>query len=133
MTLKHECMRDLMLCLQERLGLNENGTGIKYDLFELMQTERMQGYELEDIFYTIQKLHEGGFICAFIEHCKRSVKACYVQDITYEGHRLLQNIGTQAIWESAKAAAAAADLESVSVEILSELAEREIRERLGLV
>lgn len=95
MKLNIDCVRDMLLVL-EKLGYHKV---IKApDLYA-----KLPEYSPEDIAYAAEKLAEGGLITAVIQ---RDLIGCVallcVEDITYAGHQLLNDIRPKERWDKAK-------------------------------
>ncbi len=119
MKLIQDCVRDVMLYLEENLGyrdsLNTN------DL-----SQKLDKYSLEDIKYTCKKLGEAGFI-SIRPYIDGSID---VEEISYNGHQLLDTIRDNKIWKQVKAEAS--KLSGLSLPILQQLAQSIILKSLGL-
>ena len=63
----------------------------------------LPAYSSKDVSYVAEKLAEGGLITAVIQ---RDLNGCvallYVEDITYAGHQLLNDIRPKERWDKAK-------------------------------
>lgn len=95
MKLNIDCVRDMLLVL-EKLEYHE---AIKAaDLHA-----KLPEYSPEDVHYVAEKLAEGGLITAVIQ---RDLSGCvallYVEDITYAGHQLLNDIRPKERWDKVK-------------------------------
>ena len=84
MKLNHDCVRDLLLYIEENSSYNERLH---------LNTITIKDYSTENIIYTADKLIEAGYL-----DCIRSVLMnsrmpdIKVKSITYEGHKFLDNI-----------------------------------------
>ncbi len=95
MKLNIDCVRDTLLVLEKL----EYHKAIKAaDLHAALPT-----YSSKDVSYVAEKLAEGGLITAVIQ---RDLNGCmallYVEDITYAGHQLLNDIRPKERWDKAK-------------------------------
>lgn len=124
MKLDHDCVRDVMLTIEEEFNLN---TRLHAEQFS--QLPRLKDYPYENVLYALIKLKEGGLINAGVLSHSDGTKVI-VSSLTYEGHQLLDNIRDNAVWQKTKQAAS--KLESVSLSILGELAVIYVKQFLGL-
>lgn len=95
MKLNSNCARDVLLKMEE-LSFN---SPVKFDMF----CELLPNYANQEINYCCIKLNEAGFVGATIKTYIRSSKqVTYLTSITYDGHRLLDEIRPKTKWESFK-------------------------------
>ncbi len=97
MKLNFECIKDVLLFLEKELQLD--------DMFELIPLsasdiyKALTQYTAKEIYYTLKKLAEEGYICAKIESRQVSTnryKSFYcVSDITFKGHQYLNSVRNQ--------------------------------------
>lgn len=123
MKLNHDCVRDLLLTVEES-DHNEI-----LSLHFLLPKNKLQSYSEEDIFYTIQRLVEAGYINADTQTYFEGQDAI-ISSITWNGHQFLDNIRDKSIWEKTKEKASVVG--GVSLPILSEIAKSYLAEKLGL-
>lgn len=95
MKLNIDCVRDTLLVLEKL----EYHKAIKSaDLHAALPA-----YSSKDVSYVAEKLAEGGLITTVIQ---RDLNGCvallYVEDITYAGHQLLNDIRPKERWDKAK-------------------------------
>ena len=122
MKLNEDCVRDLLLCLEENLTLNSCGGFNKLYFNKITAIDGLTKYTPEDIFYTICTLKDAGFIDATIIYTMgNKAHTCYVENITYAGHEFLKNISSSKVWKAVKAIALKTG--GASLSILCELAE----------
>lgn len=112
MKLNYDCVRDVLLELEENLTIEE----VSYDLGEGEETEltfsfidikrlaafeRLKKYSKKDICYSVNKLNEAGYISA--EPIPGDDLSDYlISDITYVGHEFLQSIKSDSVWNHVK-------------------------------
>jgi hypothetical protein len=125
MKLNHDCVRDLLLVIEEEATLN---TVLNQD--SLLSHDRLKTYSEDDFYYSFLKVKEAGFINgdARILHDFRTV---VVKSLTYEGHLFLDNIRDNTAWEGAKKKAGKS-LASISLSLMSELSNAYVKSVLGL-
>lgn len=116
MRLNHECVRDLLLYIEENL---------EYDNELEINRLNLKDYSLEELLYTSQKLAEAEYI-----NCDDSIEIddeypiILVSSITYKGHQFLDTIRDNQVWKNTKKVLSF--LKSVSIEITSETASKVI-------
>ncbi len=118
MKLIHNCVRDVMLYLEENL-----------DLFDtIVDNEiKLSKYDIKDIKYTLLKIEEAGFIRLGKTDLLGNI---YVKDITYKGHQFLDTVKDNKIWK--KTLTKISKFASVSIPIIQELASQILSMELGL-
>lgn len=115
MKLNQDCVRDLLLYLEENLTLNDHLS---------VENISLKDYSSEELLYTADKLYEAGYI-----NCSRKIYdnidlVILVSSITYDGHQFLDNIRDEKVF--AKTKSILSTLKSVSIEIISETAAKVI-------
>ncbi|PFJ14750.1 hypothetical protein COD67_07030 [Bacillus cereus] len=123
MKLNHDCVRDLLLTVEE------STTDEILSLYFLPQKQRLENYQVDDITYTIQRLKEAGYLNV-IDIATSDGYSAIINSITWNGHQFLDNIRDKTVWKKTKEKASI--LGSVSLPILSELAKAYISDMLGL-
>jgi len=125
MKLNHECVRDLLLTIEEEVPFNGL---LRLDRLEQFST--LSNYSHEEILYCLSKLHEAKFIHAKEIRFLEGLKDIYVQELTWDGHAFLDNIRDPKVWKKVKEKASF--LKSVSISMLGELGSNVVKKSLGL-
>ncbi|RFA36197.1 hypothetical protein CAI16_05235 [Virgibacillus dokdonensis] len=125
MKLNQECVRSVLLELEEKLTLNDVLTLHQFEKFE---TYQKFGYDT--FAYTLTKLIEAKYIKGSVAHGSNQIIDILITSITWEGHLFLDNIRDNAIWSKTKDAVKS--LSSVSLPLLSNVATSVINKHLGL-
>ena len=115
MKLNQDCIRDLLLYLEENLKLND---------YLSISNISLKNYSSEELLYTADKLYEAGYL-----KCSRKVYdntdlMIFVSSITYTGHQFLDNIRDDKVF--AKTKSILSGFKSVSIDIISETASKVI-------
>lgn len=115
MKLNQDCIRDLLLYLEENLKLND---------YLSVSNISLKNYSPEELLYTADKLYEAGYL-----NCSRKVYdntdlMIFVSSISYNGHQFLDNIRDEKVFTKTKSILST--FKSVSVEIISETASKVI-------
>lgn len=124
MKLNHECVRDIVIAL-ESLEINEILTSSNFSEHEILQK-----YDLDEVFYTVEKLDEAGFINVSIAKMSGGINF-KAKSLTWYGHQFIDNIRDDTIWKKTKQKAGKV-VSSVSLPVLSELASSVLKNSLGL-
>jgi len=121
MKLDHEYVRNIMLTLESMDGYPEAGR-----ILEKIKDK----YSSEQFIYTFKKLNEAGFI----KYVDKSTFDDFIAErceITWMGHEFLDNIRSPQVWEEAKKSVLQ-KVESVSIQIISQVAATIIKSTMGL-
>lgn len=104
MRLDFDCVRDVLFCLEELTDLCDEYCFKLVTLEEI--TDEVDKYRKEDIYYTLLKLDEAGFIrCLRSDYVDCNAPCLRVIDITYEGHNYLNAVRNDQVWNKIKAGA----------------------------
>nr|DAF01605.1 MAG TPA: Flagellin, PadR, transcription factor, DNA.8A [Caudoviricetes sp.] len=94
MKLNHDCVRSLLLYLEDDLTINS--------LIDLSDVE-LNGFSDDEILYVGIKLAEASFITASIrEHRMGDSPSVLVSQITWAGHKFLDTIRDDTVWGHTK-------------------------------
>ena len=116
MILNHDCVRDLLLIIEEHLHY---GKVLKVN--ELTN----QKYDVNDLLYASEKLVEAGFIQAIVSHTLGGEPPTItIQSLTWEGHAYLDNIRPETVWQKTKSVVSV--IGSASLHMVSNIASQVI-------
>lgn len=93
MKLNHDCVRELLLYLEENLDYDKS-----IGMFDL----HLKDFSDEDVFYTVQKLSEAKYLKADIGFNVCGGYIGSVDCITWEGHKFLDTIRDNQVWSKTK-------------------------------
>lgn len=94
MKLNHDCIRDLLLYIENNASYNEE---IKINNLSLKK------YSNEELIYTADKLIEAKYLnCIRYVQYAKNMPFIAVKSITFEGHKFLDNIRDNNVWEKTK-------------------------------
>lgn len=116
MKLRPECMRDILLYLEEHLTITSELEISEIDIFELMES---LDYPSGEIANTLLALDEAGFIdsdCCYASNC---IDDLIISRITYSGYQFLETIRPETVWH--KIQSALTTIGSASLPIIQEL------------
>jgi len=123
MKLNLDCIRDILLCVEESIGFMDL---MQFDYGEnkLNQLPHLEHYDEETIMYHIKQCSEAGLLSGVQFFLDGSA---IVMDLTPHGHEFLANIRSDTNWNKTKEIAQKAGSTSLSVitqiaaKVLSEL------------
>lgn len=126
MKLNYDCVRDLLLYLEENL---QYGSQININNMQL------KNYSQHEILYTADKLLEAEYLDGeLIMLLDGEVPEIHIVSITWNGHQFLDNIRDNKVWEHTKGVVS--KFSSVSIGIISNIASQVIssliKTQLGL-
>ncbi|EOO33947.1 hypothetical protein IIU_02687 [Bacillus cereus VD133] len=125
MKLNQDCVRDLLLELEEKLTIND------YFLlphFNNLDTVSKHGFD--DTFYSFKKLVEANYLNGSCKYGSNELINLSIDSISWDGHQFLDTIRDNVIWSKTKTAASS--LSSVSISIMSALATSYLKQQFGL-
>ncbi|QHZ46972.1 DUF2513 domain-containing protein [Bacillus sp. NSP9.1] len=125
MKLNHDCVRSILLELEENLTLNDGVT-----LYRLKNFQTFKEYGYETSVYALTKLIEADFLNGSVSRADNKIDHIGVGSITWDGHQFLDNIRDNAVWSKTKDAVKS--LSSVSLSILSNVGESITKKLIGL-
>ncbi|MEQ7309878.1 DUF2513 domain-containing protein [Lactococcus petauri] len=130
MKLNPECIRDVMLDLEENLDVR--GGLMLVPALEKGELKRIKKHNFEDIIYTCKKLNEANFISFSTNICAAPNPYVFskVGTITWSGHQFLDDIRDEKVWRDVKQTAS--KVSSVSIPILQQISAAVIARFLGL-
>ena len=106
MELNVNYVRDILLYLENKIGVKRKGTPPEFrlvpvTLIEMLDSEELSKIPGEDITYTLLKLNEAKYIIITDKTpvAGRGISNFSVIDITYKGHKFLNTIKPDTIWE----------------------------------
>ena len=116
MKLNHDCIRDLLLYIENKSS---------YSNLIYLNDITLNGYSTEDIIYTADKLIEAKYLnCKYAKTFDSDLPDIKVQSITYEGHKFLDNIRDNNVWSNTKNILS--KFTSTSIGIVSDIASQVI-------
>ena len=111
MKLNQDCIRDLLLYLENNLSYTTNKININ--------NLHLKNYTEDELIYTAEKLFEGNYITYVIAKAYNP-PVIVVTGITYNGHQFLDNIRDDKVWKKTKSILS--KVSSASINIISEIA-----------
>lgn len=116
MKLNPDCLRDVLLCLEENLKMTDGYKIQSISINQLCNDNNLSNYSKEDIVYSAQQLISVRFIDGHIMYggAKSHITTSSLKDITWNGHQFLNDIRSKSVWEATKEGASKLGTMSVS-------------------
>lgn len=124
MRLNHECVRDLLLTIED----SEKQGYLLLD--EVKDSHLMNGYQTDEIIYCASKLIEKKFINGQLFKGDDMIFGFAISDLTWDGHEFLDNIRDNRVWKETKAISS--KVASASLSVLADVAKSYMSKTLGL-
>lgn len=125
MELNQDCVRSILLELEEKLTLNDH-----VYLNDLKQLTTFREYEEDTCIYAILKLIEAGYLNGKPVRGDGRIIDLGISSMTWEGHLFLDNIRDNKIWSKTKESVKG--LSSISISLLSSVAGDILKKQIGL-
>jgi hypothetical protein len=114
MKLNHECIRDLLLYLEDKLLITSHLCANDIEIAP---------FKNADVIYTVAKLSEANYIkTSQISYSNETIPTFHIQSLTWDGHKFLDNIRDDNVWEKTKSVVA--QFSSVSIGIIEDVSNR---------
>lgn len=129
-----ELNHDLVRCILLAIEASENITGINEDELLYYLEKHGNSNDRNRIAYTVSKLKEAGFITGDIRWADNSPAWIMAGNLTYDGHKFLDNIRDDKVWKDTKtilskfSSVSLSFVSSVASNVISQL----IQKQLGL-
>ena len=128
MKLDHDLVRCVLLAIEECeniVGINEN---------ELLDYLKKHGSynDRNSIAYTVSKLKEANFITGNVQWANDSPALIMAGNLTYEGHKFLDNIRDDKVWKDTKtilsrfSSVSLSFVSSVASNVISQLIQKQL-------
>lgn len=116
MKLNHECVRDLLLYLEDNLLFNSHLCSNDLEITP---------YESVDIIYATARLSEAKYIeTTQTSYSHDTIPTIHIHSLTWDGHKLLDNIRDENVWNNTKSVVA--QFSSVSIGIIDNVSNKVI-------
>lgn len=126
MKLNYDCVRDVLLYLENNLSLN-NSISFPSDIKESLLLK----YSKDDLLYTVKILLNKKLILGADNfNYATGMYTVNIESLSFDGHSFLDNIRDNQVWSKSKKILSA--FKSVSIEIISQVATNVIYKKLGL-
>lgn len=115
MKLNNDCVRDLLLYIEDKIAIN--------DSIAISEIE-INKYTSEELIYTAMKLKDAGYIKGNVRKYINGEADVYVNELTWDGHKFLDNIRDDGVWKTTKEKLS--KFSSVSLSIIENVASQVI-------
>ncbi len=104
MKLNPDCIRDLLLYLENTLSVSKHGCNVfSFDSLSIRQiSQGLPTYQDTELVNTIMALEDGGFISASADYCGEGICVLEVNQITYSGYQFIEAVRPDDIWGKIK-------------------------------
>lgn len=92
MKLNYDCVRDVMLYLEENLNFGNS----------IRDTNINLNYDIKEIRYSLLKLHEINYLDGSVSKYMDGGYSVITTDITFYGHKFIGEIQSDTIWDKTK-------------------------------
>ena len=123
MRLNHDCVRDILLELEEKLSFEEH-----FFMYQLQELESFSKYGEEVSIYALLKLIKANYINGKPFYADNGLHNLSISSITWEGHQFLDNIRESVVWKAANNKVKG--FSSVSIGILAGVAQEYLKKKL---
>lgn len=96
MKLNFDCVRDIMLYLEDELVLDEGGDVIPLRPEQVARSEALSSYQYSEVLYCIRQLFASGALEAGVPNITQDIGD--IMDITPTGHQFIKAIRDNTIW-----------------------------------
>ena len=94
MQLNHDCVRDVLLHIEENL---------EYGYYMNIADVELKNYSREELLYTSDKLLEAGYLIGDrMNFLGSALPGIRITSISWDGHQFLDNIRDDGIWKDTK-------------------------------
>lgn len=101
MKLNPDCVRDVLLYLEENLKIKNSSEFSEITLKEIK--EALSQYTEEDVFYSVYNLYQIKYIEGKVNDVgNKKMFFCEINNITWDGHQFLNTIRPKTVWEATK-------------------------------
>ena len=120
MKIDYDCIRDVLIALEEHLTLNDDLTYKEISIIDFIHFEELSQYDKKQIAYCIYKLAEAQYIKTIQVPISSKTSYSSIKCITYKGHEFISNTKNPSIWK--KTINIAKQIGVFSMPILSQIA-----------
>lgn len=131
MKLNHDCIRSILLTLEDNLSYDDSLMVQEISLDHLCSYPLMKAYSRIDVFYSAEKLSEAGFIDFNPRYADDTMFEAYFEGITYIGHQYLDSIRQNDVWKKVKSALTSSG-GSLAFSVIQSLGTAAIMSQFGL-
>lgn len=127
MKLNHDCIRALLIYLEENLVTKPNGIPVGLKLSYALDQEGLSEFTQEDIFYAASKLVESKYIT--LVNKDAIPRLMIIKEISWIGHDYLDSIRDSKVWFEVKEKTKS--FSSVAFEVVKSVAVEVTKQMMG--
>ena len=98
--LNPDCIRDILLALNEKMIPDENGCVEPIDKDDILAIDSISNYSQNEILYTVRHLFDDDILKKGKTYINEPLPR--ISDITPKGHRLIEEISSNSKWNKSK-------------------------------
>ncbi|MEM5009385.1 DUF2513 domain-containing protein [Niallia taxi] len=125
MKLDHECIRELLLELEDMLDVNES---MYLETFAKLQTADKYGFD--QVLYCYKRLVEAGYLKGKTQYAGGELLFLTIDRMTWDGHEFLDTIRDNEVWLNTKKRISS--VAGVSLQVVSGIATDYLKQKLGI-
>ena len=133
MKLDAETVRDVLLCLEDRIIVNDAGEATEVTANDIV-TYYNGKYSKGEVLYTLERLDEAGYVVfSALDASGRIVNASIIA-ISYYGHEFLDTVRDVSVWQKTKQVIPAACMGVLSIikDVATEIIKNAVVKKLDL-
>lgn len=115
MKLNNDCVRDLLLYIEENVGIKDD---------VVIPGLTLSSYTNDELLYTALKLNEAGYLNARVSNYMDGSCEIEINSLTWQGHKFLDNIRDDGVWATTKGIVS--KFSSVSLSVIENIASQVI-------
>jgi len=101
MKLNFDTVREVLLIIEDSISYNEKLRIVPLTVYDI--SSKLEEISLEEVFYTLRKLSDGGYIATFGDDMfMTDIEKYRVLDITFKGHEYLNTVRDAKMWNEIK-------------------------------
>lgn len=127
MKINYNCLRELLIVLEENLQFSDGLLGLQYPKLTFSEIiPLMPDYSAVDIAYSTIMAKEAELIYVNIVDAADCFRGCIYASLTYKGHKFLENIKSNNVWNQTKKIAG--KIGNISLDIISSIASKLVQD-----
>lgn len=127
MKLNPDCIRDVLICVEE-IQVFDQHFGVSRVFLKEIYEFYDNKYSAEELYYTVVKLGEANLLKISVNRSIGGISV-EIKDITYTGHEFVENIRNQNNWETIKEKATS--IGSLAIPVIQNIASTFIANKLN--
>lgn len=121
MKLNHDCLRDVLLVLEDELALDDTMQYEDLWIGDFVNNKSLCSYTKIEIAYSVYKLSEAGYLSSGAFYSTARNSSYYIRTVTFYGHEFIDSIRDETRWNGIKKGLSA--VRDYSLSAISSIAE----------